>query len=101
MCSHYPRTEIRHINSMKLYHQCRESATNHAALLEKYYARIAATVVEALDKAAAAPSWLKAEDLSAQYERTILSVGGTVAQLLTPEIRQEMIRRKIASGLFD
>ena len=101
MCSHYPRTEIRHINSMKLYHQCRESATNHAALLENYYTRIAATVVEALDKAAAAPSWLKAEDLSAQYERTILSVGGSVAQLLTPEIRQEMIRRKIASGLYD
>ncbi|MBE6364455.1 MAG: hypothetical protein E7053_01735 [Lentisphaerae bacterium] len=100
MCSHYPRTEVRHINSMVLYHECKQSTKTPAALLENYYQKIARTVIEALDQAVAADSWLKTDELSNQYAMAVKSIGGGISQLLTPEKLQDIVQQKAASGIY-
>ena len=99
MCSHFPRTAVLHLNAMTIYHECKNS--DIALMLKNFYHRIAAEIVARLDQVVTLPSWLKAEKLSAQYDLAIASIGGTVGELLTADIRNETVRRKIRSGLFD
>ncbi len=100
MCSHYPRTEVRHINGMVLYHECKQNSSDARAMLNCYYSKIAQTAVEALDKAFAAESWLTVEELPSQYDRAVRSIGGDVSKLLTPEKLQKIIRCKADSGIY-
>ena len=67
MCSHYPRTEVRHINGMVRYHECRNSTSSSRELIDKYYDSIARDVVQALDKVIMLPSWLQKTELSALF----------------------------------
>ncbi len=100
MCSHYPRTEMCLVNSMVLYHKCRQKCTDRTTLLEKYYSQIASSVIMALDKATAAGSWLKEDELSSQYDRAVKSIGGNMKELLPPEKLHKIISEKIKSGLY-
>jgi hypothetical protein len=100
MCSHYPRTEVRHINSMMLYHECKQNTSGTMALLTKYYQQIARIVINALDQAVTAESWLNADELPGQYDRAVKSIGGGISKLLTPEKLQNIVQRKAASGIY-
>ena len=101
MCSHYPRTEVRHINAMQLYHECKKQYSDNSSLLREYYNRIARIVIGALDKAVSEKSWLHAEELPGQYERAVKSIGGSLSKTLTPEICKLITAGKIATDLFD
>ena len=100
MCSHYPRTEMCLVNSMVLYHKCKQECSDSRTLLEKYYSQIASSVIMALDKATAAGSWLKEDELSNQYDRAVKSIGGNIKELLPPEKLHKIISGKIKSGLY-
>ena len=100
MCSHYPRTEVRHINGMVLYHECRKSHSAPVEVLILYYRKIAGMVIEAMDQAVKQSSWLRKEAVLQQYQSAVKSVGGTVEKLLDDNTLQEVVRRKIAAGLY-
>lgn len=100
MCSHYPRTEVRHINGMVLYHECRKSHSAPVEVLILYYRKIAGMVIEAMDQAVKQSSWLRKEAVLQQYQSAVKSVGGTVGKLLDDNTLQEVVRRKIAAGLY-
>ncbi len=99
MCSHYPRTEVRHINAMEIYHDCRKSAVS-TQLPDEFCRRIAETVVAALDKVAAAPAWLDKAQLFEHCRRVVKSAGGSLAELLPDEKLRSICAGKIASGLY-
>ena len=99
MCSHYPRTEVLHINSMVRYHQVKSCVTGREAMLKAFYESIAGEVIAALDRMVAQKSWLKSEDVLRQYQTAVQSIGGSMAQRLTAEKLQELADRKIANGI--
>ncbi|MBE6356912.1 MAG: hypothetical protein E7058_07345 [Lentisphaerae bacterium] len=96
MCSHYPRTEVRHINGMKLYHECRSGAGG----IELYYQRIAAIVTEAMDTVITQPSWLKADQALGQYRNAVKSIGGSLDKLLDEQSLANVVTGKIAAGIY-
>ena len=100
MCSHYPRTEVLHINSMVRYHQIKNSVADKSAILQAFYDSIAAEVIAALDRATAQRSWLKRDDVLRQYQSAVQSIGGTLSQRLPLEKLQALIDRKTASSLY-
>ena len=58
MCSHYPRTEVLHLNGMMLYHECKAETESPGQRLELYYRKIAEKVIAALDRTVALQSWM-------------------------------------------
>ena len=101
MCSHYPRTEVRHINGMMLYHECKMSASTPEEALKHYYRSIAGTVIEAMDLAVKQRSWLKKEAVLQQYRNIVKSVGGMVSEIMDEDTLQNIVRSKIEAGLYD
>ena len=100
MCSHYPRTEVRHINGMVRYHECRNTTSSSRELLEKYYDSIAEDVIQALDKATATPSWLKKSELLTQFSMALKSIGGSMATVFSDPALIELVETKASSGLY-
>ncbi len=100
MCSHYPRTEVLHINAMMRYHDCKSENGFSLESIDKFYNSIAEDVVKSLDKAVSANSWLKESDLLKQYQNAIKSMGGSMDKLLPNVKLQEIVERKIASNLY-
>ena len=100
MCSHYPRTEVLHINGMALYHECRKEYQVATECLTVYYQKIAQRVIEALDRMIAEPSWLEKPRLMEQYKSTVRSIGGTLPKVLPKAALRRIIDEKIAAGLY-
>ena len=100
MCSHYPRTEVLHINSMVRYHQVKNSVADKTVMLQTFYDSIAAEVVAALDRVTAQSGWLKRDAVLNQYQTAVQSIGGTLSQRLPLEKLQALTARKIESGLY-
>ena len=98
MCSHYPRTEVLHINGMVRYHECRSASRRE--WLEKYYDSIAQDVVNSLDKVVKQPSWLKADELLNQYRMAVKSTGGSVPEIFPDAVLSALAESKISTGLF-
>ena len=101
MCSHYPRTEVLHINAMQRYHQCLKKVTSGVEMLNLFYESIAQEVVAALDSAAAGKSWLKVDELAGQYEKIFNSIGGSVAQKFDQKRLQALFEHKKNCGLYE
>ena len=99
MCSHYPRTIVEHINSMQLYHKM-DSVTDTCEFLKRFYSAIAHKVIAALDKVTTQRSWLAREEVLAQYQRAIKSIGGSLAELLPPEKLQKIVQRKLDLRIY-
>ena len=100
MCSHYPRTQVRHINAMQLYHKCKNCNPDVSELLTSYCRSVAREVIAALDQVTAQTSWLSSDELFEQYQRAIKSIGGTLAERLPQEKLQVICQNKTASGLY-
>ena len=100
MCSHYPRTEVLHINGMVRYHECRNASTSSTELLNRYYDSIAEDVVQALDKVIDQPSWLKRSELPVQYRMAVKSIGGSMGTIFTDPVLSELVDSKASSGLY-
>ncbi len=100
MCSHFPRTEVLHINGMVRYHQCRENVADISALLTNYYNSIALEIIQKLDAVCAMDAWLKEDLLYCQYNNTIKSIGGTLGELINEERLLELMEHKKQSGLY-
>ncbi|MBQ9804000.1 MAG: nucleoside 2-deoxyribosyltransferase [Lentisphaeria bacterium] len=98
MCSHYPRTEVLHINGMVRYHEALLKAPEK--VLEHYYGSIAAEVVSALEKVITQPSWLKSDELLRHCQMTLKSIGGTLETRFAGEKLQQLVAAKTASGLY-
>ena len=98
MCSHYPRTEVLHINGMARYHEALLKAPEK--VLEHYYSSIAAEVVSALEKVITQPSWLKSDELLRHCQMTLKSIGGTLETRFAGEKLQQLVAAKTASGLY-
>lgn len=101
MCSHYPRTEVRHINAMQTYHKVKDSPGDKIEILEKFYASIAAECVDALDKACAAESWLGAEELFMQLKRFLKTAGGSLPERFPESRLQSLAAAKADSGIYN
>jgi hypothetical protein len=99
MCSHYPRTEVLHINSMVRYHQCKARSTDTESLLTGFYHSIAAEAVAALEKLLLQPSWLSPDEIFHQYRMAVKSAGGSLAELLPESRLKEITERKKAAGI--
>ena len=100
MCSHYPRTEVLHLNGMKLYHECKAETGNIPEQLSIYYRKIAERVVESLDRVITLPGWLLRDEVLPQYQRTLKSIGGTVENTLTHEELCRIVDSKLSSGIY-
>ena len=100
MCSHYPRTNVLHINSMVHYHKVLAERLPVDEMLKLYYDNIAAEVVAALDDVTAQKSWLTADEVFRQYKLAVKSMGGGVNSLLPDEKLQRLVSGKIAGNLY-
>ena len=101
MCSHYPRTQVLHINAMMRYHDCRKESSCSCDLLNRFYSGIAADVVQALDDVVSRKSWLKKEQVFTQYLMAVKSVGGTLETVFSDDKIKKITDAKIASNLFN
>lgn len=99
MCSHYPRTQVLHINAMQSYHRFKNEPGGIVAKLELFYHSVADRVVAALDKAVAEKSWLAPEQLFPQYCMAVKSIGGTLTSVLSEDKLKCITDDKIAAGL--
>ncbi len=99
MCSHYPRTEVLHINGMIRYHECRKSCPEN--MPQAYYTSIAQDVTAALNKVCAIKSWLKNDQLPSHYQNVFRSIGGTLADRFPADRLAALLGEKNASGLYD
>ena len=100
MCSHYPRTQVLHINAMMRYHDCLKDSSGSCDLLNRFYSGIAADVVQALDDVVSQKSWLKKEQVFTQYQMAVKSVGGTLETVFSDDKIKKLTDAKIASNLF-
>jgi len=100
MCSHYPRTEVLHINGMAEYHKAAGVSSGAAERLQMYYQSIALKVVAALNKVTAQESWLKASELEEQYIKTFQSIGGTLQEKFPPEQLKKLLETKKQNSLY-
>ena len=101
MCSHYPRTGVLHINGMVRYHEMLTKRLPTAEMLAMYYDSIAAEIVETLDAAVEQKSWLTTGDALRQYQMAIRSIGGSLSGRLPENKLQDIVERKIASGIYN
>lgn len=99
MCSNYPRTEVRHINSILLYHQCR-TGNSAAKQLELFYKLLAQQVIDALDTLLEQNSWLQRDMVAAQYKNAIKSIGGNMKDIFSDSSIEELVQSKIAAGIY-
>ena len=101
MCSHYPRTNVLHINSMEHYHRIRTKGGSSADFpVEEFYCSIAESIVQQLDDVAAQPAWLEKADVFAQYKRVLKSAGGSLSERFPDARLQEIVSAKIAKGIY-
>ena len=100
MCSHYPRTQVLHINAMMRYHDCLKDSSGSSDLLNRFYSGIAADVVQALDDVVSRKSWLKQEQVFTQYQMAVKSIGGTLETVFSDDKIKKITDAKIASSLF-
>lgn len=100
MCSHYPRTEVLHINGMVLYHECKSQTGNSVQCLELYYRNIAEKTVAALDRTVSLPSWMKKEQVLPQYETALKSIGGTLGKSLSRDSLRDIVESKCSAGIY-
>ncbi len=95
MCSHYPRTEVLHLNSMLCYHRFKTADT--ALFLNNFYNFIAQEICAKLDKVTSLPSWLKIAGLPSAYLTAQKAIG---AEIFSDGELQTLIENKAASGLY-
>ena len=95
MCSHYPRTEVRHINAMERYHRFRNGTKSE--FLKDFYNSIAADVCAALDKVTKEKSWLSADELSRALTMAQKSIG---AEIFSAAEAGLIVKKKSESGLY-
>lgn len=100
MCSHFPRTEILHLNGMVWYHEYKNRAKTAAELLAGYYKGIAEETIKAMDKVVHTPSWLSPNDVLEQYRKTIQSIGGSLPEKFPEEKLKNIVRSKILNGIY-
>ena len=100
MCSHYPRTEVLHINGMVLYHDCKAKTETSAQRLVLYYRTIAEKVIAALDRTVSQKSWMSPEEVFSQYKTTQKSIGGVVCNTLNENELQKIVSGKISAGIY-
>lgn len=100
MCSHYPRTEVRHINAMLCYHEHKDPAVDKISILENFYGAIAEETVEALDKVVAGESWLKENELQLQLMMLLKSAGKSLSERFPEERIKILAESKTATGLY-
>ena len=100
MCSHYPRTEVLHINGMVLYHDCKAKTETSARRLALYYRTIAEKVIEALDRTVAQKSWMSPNEVLPQYKTTLKSIGGVSGNALNENELQNIVAEKISAGIY-
>ena len=100
MCSHFPRTEVLHINAMMRYHDCMVQTSSIAERLELFYNSIAESVINSLDKVLQKESWLKKESALSQYQIAVKSMGGAMEQLLSESKLEQIVTQKISKNLF-
>ena len=100
MCSHYPRTEVLHINGMVLYHDCKAKTETSAQRLDLYYLTIAEKVIAALDRTVAQKSWMLPDEVLPQYKTTLKSIGGVSGNALNDNELQNIVTEKISAGVY-
>ena len=100
MCSHYPRTEVLHINGMVLYHDCKAKTETSAQRLDLYYRTIAEKVIAALDRTVAQKSWMSPDEVLPQYKTTLKSIGGVSGNALNENELQNIVAEKISAGVY-
>lgn len=100
MCSHYPRTEVLHINGMVLYHDCKAKTETSAQRLVLYYRTIAEKVIAALDRTVSQRSWMSSDEVLPQYKMTLKSIGGVVCNTLNESELQKIVADKISAGIY-
>ena len=100
MCSHYPRTRVKHINSMMRYHDIKKQAAGSDDFIRHYMDSIAVEIIKALDEVIQEPSWLSADLLPQQYRMALKSIGGGIEELIDSEKLQSIIQSKLSSGLY-
>lgn len=100
MCSHYPRTEVLHINGMVLYHDCKAKTETSAQRLVLYYRTIAEKVIAALDRTVALQSWMTPEQVLPQYQTTLKSIGGSLSSSLNDSVLQKIVESKCSAGIY-
>ena len=100
MCSHYPRTEVLHINGMVLYHDCKAKTETSAQRLVLYYRTIAEKVIAALDRTVSQRSWMSSDEVLPQYKITQKSIGGVVCNTLNENELQKIVSEKISAGIY-
>ena len=100
MCSHYPRTEVLHINAMQSYHRFKNEPGGIAAKLELFYHSIASGVVAAVDKVVAEKSWLSQDQVFSQYCRAVKSIGETLERILSEDKLRKITDDKISADLY-
>ncbi len=99
MASHFPRTEILHLNSMLIYHESRKKS-NVAEIISYYYHSVAEKVVAVLDKVTSEKGWLKPEDLPVALMNTLKSISGNNAWIFSDSEVAGILENKINSGLY-
>ena len=100
MCSHYPRTEVRHINAMLRYHEYKDSAVDKIRVLENFYEAIAEETVQAIDKVVACESWLKENEIQLQLKMLLKSVGKSLSERFPEERIKKLAESKSATTLY-
>ena len=99
MASHFPRTEILHLNSMMIYHDNCKSG-NIQEKIACYYHSIAEKVVAAMDKVISAKGWLKADDLEPALINSLKAVSGNSDTIFTESEVAEIVKNKKNFGLY-
>ena len=91
MCAGWPRTEILWTNSLADYHR-------HP--VEDLSKILAGKIIHSLDKACAMKPWLTADDATAHFRRTVQSIGGGLAAILSDETIAAIVELKRRKGLL-
>ena len=91
MCAGWPRTEFLWTNSLADYHR-------HP--VEDLSKILAGKIIHSLDKACAMKPWLTADDATAHFRRTVQSIGGGLAAILSDETIAAIVERKRRKGLL-
>ena len=100
MCAHYPRTEVLHINGMKLYHECKAETETAGERLALYYKTRAEQVIAALDRTLAKKSWMASGQVFSQYQTAVKSVGGTLGNVLNDDTLLNIVESKCSAGSY-
>lgn len=100
MCVNYPRTRILCLNAMISYHRSFVQNADPREVLDSFYKELALSLIRELDSVVQEPSWLSQEELFSQFQRTVRSIGGSLAERLPEEKLHTLAESRIESGLF-